>query len=1095
MLHKYGVMPDMFLDAYESQRSQPCSWDVVTRKAQDSRSLGIWTQEWIIRETPSQLGYFTISQVSTGRFLENFKTTTGEWACQSGDLNVVTRPAKYLGPSQHWIIREVEVDALVPGTHWPVITIQNNSTKLYLNAFDTNDRLASVETNQTKWVAKCRRGLEVLAGSYVITQKSSGRVLAAREAGESDHEVVTEVLDFTRTQHWIVRNSQGSLYTISQESSGRFLDAYSKPWPDPIYNFTLVTRIEQLDHSQDWYFQPRAYHEFRLQHMFSGRYVDAGNRHGFTAFTVDQKTPAVPSATQRFVLRKVAAAPVLRGYYRLRQKSSQRFLDAYLPKDGKCDPHFLNNIPNPGCAVVTRTKEAPSQIWLIEPQNGDIYNIRNNYTVMNLDSFDQPASVWIFNFTAVLRPEQPDATQKWFISWMASDDPREYKVEKHFNNRFLDAYETPATDYQVLTRRKHPGDSQIWIFEKIKDDCTPLVCPGFSLCGLLDDGCGGVLQCGKNQGHCSAKNPLTEIPHACVNFECECTAKAECKAECGMEGDGCGGKVVCGAEGKCSGTNAKGDIHTCSAAAEGEPGQCACHKRDACPSEWKCGEIDDWCGGKTKCGQDCGAKAKIDHGGDPRYIPSQFSCSEDHLCICTPKEDCTQKVEPQEPDGCGNFLECCVPKKCSLNDCGKVEDGCGDSITCPCAQPVPAPAPAPAPAPVSIPVSEPVPVPAPAFAPAPVPAPAPTPALAPAPGLAPGPRQKFLAPAPAPAPATTVTTSTTWIDIQGIARQAAIDSIRRVRNELNAAAASSVSATAALQLTDLPPRIHSDKLGNVGTATGGTAALAAVDALGARHAVANATIDFIRANATQIAEDIVRKKTLSAGDVAKEAVARARKRAVFWGPFAQMFAKSLPLAAAPGPAPVPGPTPAPAPVPAHASVDVMEKGSGKKSSEETVEDKEGSLLQQPLDFAPAPGAARTDGPIIDADVEHARLEGSTRVIEGATHFASRETVKDDTRYSRDIYQTILDHAGKTLAQQAEPESARAMRDRGEPYASRAAERGASRAFGAMDEVHLTTKELGAHLSTLAMHSADARTAAVAETASTVFAAMVNAQES
>merc|ERR550534_2314527 len=648
MLEQKGHEVGRYLDAYESPLSIPCAYDVVTRPMQDTRSLGIWTQEWIVKQSPAY-GFFTIQQVSTGRFMDTYETTEGQWACPSKKLNTVTRPARYTGYSQHWALHEVGLEHTVDGT-WPVYALKNNATQRYLSAESDGDFLSLTDETDphhsrysVEWVFKCRRSLEVLVGTYVIIQKSTQRVLSAQESQHSDHTVATEVLDYTRTQHWTLRNVGGSAYTVSQESTGRFLDAYAQSWPDPKYNYTLVTRTEQLDHSQDWYFQPRAFHEFRLQHLFSSRYADAGGRYGYAAFTVDQKTPVLPSASQRWVLRKVGVSPLLHGYYRLRQKSTQRFLDTHPPRNGTCAPYYIGAEAYPGCDAFTNTEIAETQIWHIEPDHGDIYIVKQNATGMCLDSFDDASYIWRFNYTVVLRPQQADKSQKWFISWMASDDPREYKVEKHMNNRFLDAFENPDAGYRGITRDKQPNDSQVWIMEQVADDCVPQVCPNFAVCGKVPDKCGGTLTCGT--GKCMDKNQLTGVEYHCINFECECAAKTECTGDCGEEDDGCGGTVICGKQGQCVGTNSNGVEDTC------VDNHCQCHKLEECPEEYQCGEVDNGCGTEMTCPCPVPAPAPVPApifapAPAPAPVPSPITPPEPAPAF-TPFP--TPKVEPTAP--------------------------------------------------------------------------------------------------------------------------------------------------------------------------------------------------------------------------------------------------------------------------------------------------------------------------------------------------------------------------------------------------------------------------------------------------------------
>jgi hypothetical protein len=76
--------------------------------------------------------------------------------------------------------------------------------------------------------------------------------------------------------------------------------------------------------------------------------------------------------------------------------------------------------------------------------------------------------------------------------------------------------------------------------------CKPQTCTQANAeCGLIGDGCGGVVDCGKciSTQVCGIKSPnKCNAPPACTPQTC-----ADVQAECGSIGDGCGGLVDCGA--------------------------------------------------------------------------------------------------------------------------------------------------------------------------------------------------------------------------------------------------------------------------------------------------------------------------------------------------------------------------------------------------------------------------------------------------------------------------------------------------------------------------------------------------------------------
>ncbi len=254
-------------------------------------------------------------------------------------------------------------------------------------------------------------------------------------------------------------------------------------------------------------------------------------------------------------------------------------------------------------------------------------------------------------------------------------------------------------------------------------------------CGLMADGCGGFLQCGRcfefetcggggdaNQCGCTPIcNDRCGGPDACGGLcpdNCEgtevcggagfpnvCGCAPNCTDKCGGD-DNCGGTCpdtclppnscgggdeenVCGCTidcvGRCGGFDGCGgicpygctELETCGGG--GEPNVCACPQ-----------ECVGKCGGDDACGGQC-----------PDTCIAPFSCGgagEENLCGCTPTDCATILADLQGAaicgvfdNGCGELLacgsacvgqnvcnelvgECCVPD-CTARSCGP--DGCG----------------------------------------------------------------------------------------------------------------------------------------------------------------------------------------------------------------------------------------------------------------------------------------------------------------------------------------------------------------------------------------------------------------------------------
>jgi hypothetical protein len=81
-----------------------------------------------------------------------------------------------------------------------------------------------------------------------ISQVSSGRFVDAHEIAAKDFAAVTRPAQSDETQYWMLIPSGEGHFTIRQLSSGRFLDAYRAAGSD----FGVVTRGSQNDDDQRW---------------------------------------------------------------------------------------------------------------------------------------------------------------------------------------------------------------------------------------------------------------------------------------------------------------------------------------------------------------------------------------------------------------------------------------------------------------------------------------------------------------------------------------------------------------------------------------------------------------------------------------------------------------------------------------------------------------------------------------------------------------------------------------------------------------------------------------------------------------------------
>lgn len=166
--------------------------------------------------------------------------------------------------------------------------------------------------------------------------------------------------------------------------------------------------------------------------------------------------------------------------------------------------------------------------------------------------------------------------------------------------------------------------------------CVPRAC-GTEECGLLDDGCGGVMTC----------STCTD-GRECVAGRCRCGGPncQERGASCGPIDDGCKKILECG-----SCTVAQygcGSDNTCTCLSRGCP--------DGGAGAVGCGTAPSGCGGEYVCGVDSTACPEVPDSG----IPSFCGGGGQNVCGPTP----------------------CVPVACQPGDCGKKSNGCDDVLDC-----------------------------------------------------------------------------------------------------------------------------------------------------------------------------------------------------------------------------------------------------------------------------------------------------------------------------------------------------------------------------------------------------------------------------
>lgn len=140
--------------------------------------------------------------------------------------------------------------------------------------------------------------------------------------------------------------------------------------------------------------------------------------------------------------------------------------------------------------------------------------------------------------------------------------------------------------------------------------CEPATCAELAAeCGVVDDGCGGTLECGVCPAPATCGG--TGAPNQCGCAPLACADRA---AHCGTIDDGCGGTVECGA---CAAPQ------TCGGG--GSANQCGCTPTTCEEADAHCGTLSDGCGGTLTCGE-CEAPQTCGGGDQPNQCGSNGAC-------------------------------------------------------------------------------------------------------------------------------------------------------------------------------------------------------------------------------------------------------------------------------------------------------------------------------------------------------------------------------------------------------------------------------------------------------------------------------------
>lgn len=212
-------------------------------------------------------------------------------------------------------------------------------------------------------------------------------------------------------------------------------------------------------------------------------------------------------------------------------------------------------------------------------------------------------------------------------------------------------------------------------------NCKKLTCGDVKAnCGLIGDGCGGIVDCGGCTDGQTCGGGGT--PSQCGAPSCTKLTCADLDQNCGAAGDGCGGTIAscgtCSAGEYCGGGGpSKCGSKLVGGADAGADGGAGCTPLTCADVGANCGPISDGCGDLIQCGT-CNAAAGESCGG--AGVPSQCGKACKPLVACPAGLDCGPVA-----DGCGGVVSCGAT--CPAGETcggGGVANVCGNNGGAPC---------------------------------------------------------------------------------------------------------------------------------------------------------------------------------------------------------------------------------------------------------------------------------------------------------------------------------------------------------------------------------------------------------------------------
>jgi hypothetical protein len=175
---------------------------------------------------------------------------------------------------------------------------------------------------------------------------------------------------------------------------------------------------------------------YTIRQKSSDRFVDAHeNGEDFALVT----RPAQNNDSQRWEFNQVGSV------YTIRQRSSGRFVHA--PKDAENGFHL----------VTRQDADNDNQRWVKLSGRQTLQHLANGRFV---DTREDPG-----NDPLVTRPAENDTTQRWIVQAVAGTDS--FTVRQNSSGLFVDARQLDGSDFGLFIRSSQENDTQRWLFDKV----------------------------------------------------------------------------------------------------------------------------------------------------------------------------------------------------------------------------------------------------------------------------------------------------------------------------------------------------------------------------------------------------------------------------------------------------------------------------------------------------------------------------------------------------------------------------------------------------------------------------------------------------